>query len=257
MKKRPQKTSQFVILSAAKNLYLVSAHKCLEILRFAQNDTFWQRNFLPTFLLKSRDRRYCAYSICGACVDARVSPGRGRLLDRGKAGPCEKYALAYSTILGNQPNLDRYLYIDGFAGAGVHLSKRTGEYIPGSPLNALNVNPPFSEYHFIDLDGGRADLLRQLSSDRNNVWVYEADCNQVLIDEVFPRARWEDYRRALCLLDPYGLHLEWKVIHAAGQMKSIEIFLNFPIMDINMNVLKKDPSKIDTPRGRWPRLSID
>ena len=28
-------------------------------------------------------------------------------------------------------------------------------------------------------------------------------------------------------------------------MKSIEIFLNFPIMDMNMNVLKKDPGKVD------------
>jgi hypothetical protein len=28
-------------------------------------------------------------------------------------------------------------------------------------------------------------------------------------------------------------------------MKSIEIFLNFPVMDINMNVLKHDQSKVD------------
>src|SRR5687767_14819158 len=48
-------------------------------------------------------------------------------------------------------------------------------------------------------------------------------------------------RRAVCLLDPYSLQLDWTVIAKAGEMKSVEIFLNFPIMDINRNVLRKDP----------------
>jgi three-Cys-motif partner protein len=47
-------------------------------------------------------------------------------------------------------------------------------------------------------------------------------------------------------LDPYGLHLDWKVIHAAGKMQSVEIFLNFSIMDINRNVLRKDPGNVLT-----------
>jgi three-Cys-motif partner protein len=61
---------------------------------------------------------------------------------------------------------------------------------------------------------------------------------------VFPRAQFSDYKRALCLIDPYGLHLNWEVMLTAGRMKSIEIFLNFPIMDMNMNVLKRDPGKV-------------
>lgn len=61
---------------------------------------------------------------------------------------------------------------------------------------------------------------------------------------MFHRARYEDYRRALCLLDPYGLHLDWKVVQTAGQMRSIEIFLNFPVMDMNMNVLWHDREKV-------------
>jgi len=62
--------------------------------------------------------------------------------------------------------------------------------------------------------------------------------------DVFPRARFKDFRRALCLLDPYALNLKWEVIRAAGQEKSIEIFLNFMVMDMNMNVLKHDRSKV-------------
>lgn len=156
----------------------------------------------------------------------------------------QKYAKAYSTIINKKSNIRKHLYIDGFAGPGVHISKRTKEYVSGSPLNALNVKPPFKEFHFIDLDGGRAKTLRKLCLDNSNVNVYEGDCNNLLPNKIFPLAKYEDYRRALCLLDPYGLHLNWKVIHTAGQMKSIEIFLNFPVMDMNMNILWKNPDKV-------------
>jgi three-Cys-motif partner protein len=47
------------------------------------------------------------------------------------------------------------------------------------------------------------------------------------------------------LLDPYGLHLDWRVIEAAGRMRSIEILLNFPILDMNRNVLRRDVPKVD------------
>ncbi len=155
-----------------------------------------------------------------------------------------KYATAYSTVLTNQKGINSHVYIDAFAGAGTHISKRTGEYVAGSPLNALLVQPPFREFHFIDLDGNRAKLLREMSADRHDVTVYEGDCNTTLLEKVFPRVRYKDYKRALCLLDPYGLNLNWEVIRTAGQEQSIEIFLNFMVMDMNMNVLKHDRSKV-------------
>lgn len=157
------------------------------------------------------------------------------------------YARAYSQILSAQKNPSLYhIYIDGFAGRGLHLSKRTGEYVAGSPLNALNISPPFREFHFVDLDGSKVKQLRDVASERRDVYVHEKDCNEVLLKEVFPRVCYENYRRGLCLLDPYGLHLNWEVIHSAGQMKSLEIFLNFPVMDMNMNVLWHDRSRVDT-----------
>jgi len=157
-----------------------------------------------------------------------------------------KYAAAYSTIMNKQAGIRGYLYIDGFAGAGVHISKQTGKYILGSPLNAMNVAPPFKEFHFIDLDGSRAESLRKLAGERSDVFVYEGDCNTILLEKVFPRARYMDYRRALCLLDPYGLHLNWQVVQTAGQDRAIEIFLNFPVMDMNMNVLWRTPDKVQS-----------
>ena len=66
----------------------------------------------------------------------------------------------------------------------------------------------------------------------------------MLLHKVFTRAQYGDYHRALCLLDPYALNLDWEVVQTAGQMRSIEIFLNFMVMDINMNVLWKNPDNV-------------
>ncbi len=55
----------------------------------------------------------------------------------------KEYAATYSKILTAQRSpAFHHIYIDAFAGAGIHLARRTGEFIPGSPLNALNVYPP-------------------------------------------------------------------------------------------------------------------
>jgi three-Cys-motif partner protein len=157
-----------------------------------------------------------------------------------------EYAKAYSTILTAQENPRFYhVYIDAFAGAGVHLSKDSGEEIPGSPQIAVNTDPPFREYHFIDLNKLKVENLRKLFANRPNVTIYEGDCNTVMLEQVLPRVRYEDYKRGLCLLDPYGLHLNWEVIRQAGQMKTLDIFLNFPIADMNRNVFWRNPEGVD------------
>jgi len=158
-----------------------------------------------------------------------------------------EYAAAYSRVLSAQQSPPLYhLYIDAFAGSGIHVSRETGAWVPGSPLIALETTPPFREYHFIDLDGGKASLLRESAArERSNVWVYEGDANEVLLKDVFPRVRYEDYGRGLCLLDPYGLHYAWEVVSTAGKMRSIDLFLNFPIGAMNRTVLLRDPFGAD------------
>lgn len=156
-----------------------------------------------------------------------------------------EYAVAYSKILSAQEVIRRHVYIDACAGPGKHISKRTGEFVAGSPLNALLVKPPFREFHLVDLDGGKADELRKLVEDRRDVKVYEGDGNKVLLEKAFPRCRYEDFSRALCLIDPYSLNINWSVLETAGRMKTIEVFYNFMIMDANMNVLWKNPEKVD------------
>ncbi len=152
----------------------------------------------------------------------------------------QEYANAYAKILKNQRFIKHVAYIDGFAGAGEHISKESGELIAGSPTRALAIQPRFSHYHFVEMDAARAKRLHGLG-DQKDVTAYQGDCNEVMLREIFPKCRYEDYRRALCLLDPYALNPNWEVVETAGKMRSIEIFLNFMIMDANMNVLWRNP----------------
>ena len=151
----------------------------------------------------------------------------------------KKYAGAYCTILKAR-NLHP-IYIDGFAGAATHIRKRTGELVKGSPLNALEIQPPFEELHLIDIDQSKVEALKQQTTGMKHVHVYSGDANQILQNKVFPNIKYEDYRRALCILDPYGLHLHWSVIADAAKSGTIEIFLNFPTLDMNRNVLLWTP----------------
>jgi len=155
----------------------------------------------------------------------------------------QDYAKEYAKILKSQRFIKHVAYIDGFAGAGAHVSKESGEIIEGSPARALAIEPRFTHYHFVEMREDRVERLRKMDSDKS-VTVYQGDCNDVLLKDVFPQCRYEDYRRALCLLDPYKLNPNWEVVQTAGRMKSVEIFLNFMIMDANMNALKSNPDAV-------------
>lgn len=160
-----------------------------------------------------------------------------------------KYAKAYSTILSKQ-EMFTHLYIDAFAGPGLHRAKLSGRQVTGSPMNALEVKPPFAEYHFIDLDDERVSALEEIATDHDNVQTHHGDANRILVDDIFPHLGYGKYRKALCLLDPYGLHLNWEVVRAAAELTTVEIFINFPVHDINRNVLVRDPNKMEAKQIR-------
>jgi hypothetical protein len=75
-------------------------------------------------------------------------------------------------------------------------ARGSGDLVWGSPTNALALSPPFKEYHFIDLDQGNIERLRMLIQSRlsgpydpQSVYLYNADCNDILIENIFPRVR--------------------------------------------------------------------
>jgi three-Cys-motif partner protein len=152
------------------------------------------------------------------------------------------YAAPYSRIL--KSNGFHHGYIDAFSGPGLHVRKAGGEEVLGSPLVALGVEPPFDEYHFIDLDGEKVEFLRGQVGDRPDVTFYKADSNQVMLESVLPRFTYAKHTRALCVLDPYALTLNWPVVCAAGSSRAVEVFINFPIHHMNRNCKQKDISSI-------------
>ena len=90
----------------------------------------------------------------------------------------------------------------------------------------------------------RLRYLRSKFGNRSDVHIYTGDCNEILTKAILPTIQWERYKRALCLLDPYGLQLDWEVMLQAGQSRAVDMFLNFPVMDINRNAIWKNPEKI-------------
>ena len=101
----------------------------------------------------------------------------------------KKYAAAYSTILSARTTASfSHVYIDAFAGSGQHVSRATGEFVPGSPLNALAVEPQFREFYLIDIASEKIEYLRELIGARKDVFIYHGDCNEILLKDVFPQS---------------------------------------------------------------------
>ena len=159
----------------------------------------------------------------------------------------KKYGEAYTKAFARHPNLKKF-YIDGFSGAGVHLSKQSKQQVEGSPALALKVSPSFDHFFFVDMNPKKTRHLEKLCAGRSDVSIHTGDCNAYLTTQLLPTIQYGDYKRALCLLDPYGLHLDWGVMLQAGQSKAIDMFLNFPVMDMNMNAIWRSPDKA-TPSG--------
>lgn len=155
----------------------------------------------------------------------------------------KRYATEYSKILSARKGL-HHAYIDAFSGPGVHRKKISEDYVVGSPLNALSVKPPFEHHYFIDIDADKTSFLDAIVGQNEAVSIYNGDCNQVLISQILPRFVYQSYWRALCLLDPYSLQLHWKVVDYCAHLGTIDLFLNFPMHDINRNVVRIDPKDI-------------
>jgi three-Cys-motif partner protein len=181
----------------------------------------------------------------------------------------KEYAAAYTRILKEQSWCRAYAYIDAFAGPGTFVSREARERtIPGSPLNALNVDGKFTEYHFIDIERSRIDSLKDLVAGRpdvGSIHFYVGDANEVLVSKVLPQFRYNSFRRALCILDPYGVDIEWSTIESIAGARTMDLFINFPLMDINRNAALKTLEVSNPIEGRrftklwgdqsWKRLA--
>ena len=160
-----------------------------------------------------------------------------------KLGLLEKYLKAYARIMNSQKRkwLKAFHYIDAFAGSGQARVKDEERYIEGSPLRALQCDPPFDCYWFIELSPQRVEKLKSLQSQFPNrkVIIRRGDCNRILCEEVIPQITRKSKQRALIFLDPYGLQVEWTTVEALARAKTFDVFVNFPLMAVT-RILKRD-----------------
>jgi len=161
----------------------------------------------------------------------------------------KKYLSAYTDALKKQPF--RKIYIDAFAGTGSRIDSHSNakeqyslfpeltgensqELHDGSAKIALNTEPPFDEYNFIEIKEERCKkllALREMFPDKaDKIKVYHGDANKI-IQEIC-QGSWFG-RRAVLFLDPYGMQVEWSTIDAIASTKAIDLWVLSPLAAIN------------------------
>ena len=158
-----------------------------------------------------------------------------------------KYLNAYTKIMKDQKWCENgYHYIDAFAGTGKPMAKDEERYIDGSPIVALKIEYPFKSYTFIEKTDWRVERLKKLRDEFPNmdIQIRHGDCNTIIIDEIVPKIRFENFNRGIIFLDPFGVNIEWSTIESIAATEALEIFLNFPAMAINRTVLLNNPYKL-------------
>lgn len=158
-----------------------------------------------------------------------------------------KYLQAYTTALKKQSF--ELIYIDAFAGAGRALIEQQREdslfdnaeiesdasYRHGSPLQAIQNEPPFQRFIFIDRNKESMAALREQceatdAGKSGRISYITGDANAEL--RKLAKEDWRR-RRAVAFLDPYALHVSWDTIKAVADTKAIDMWLLFPAMAVN------------------------
>lgn len=181
-----------------------------------------------------------------------------------------KYLSAYTTIMNRYNFL--HAYIDAFAGTGYRTLRNaedpselllpelaepeTQSYLEGSARIALEIDPPFHRYIFIDNDPAHISQLELLKGEfphlSDRIEIKNGDANT----EILGFCRGKDWlkhdRRAVLFLDPYGMQVAWETITAIAKTQAIDLWYLFPL-GIGLNRLLRRDGNID----ETIRLKID
>lgn len=172
----------------------------------------------------------------------------------------KKYLQAYTKIFKNNPKARFYSisYVDAFAGTGSlrrpepsgfaeflpELRKNEQEFRKGSVRRALEVEPSFDEYVFIEKNRKKCEELKTIAADfpSRNVRIINEDANSALL-------AWcggfnAERQRAVVFLDPFGASVKWQVIAELGRTRAVDLWVLFPYSAVNrMLVRDRKPRK--------------
>ena len=137
------------------------------------------------------------------------------------------YLPAYTTALGKTFTL---YYIDAFAGTGECDITVAGKQlrVPGSASIAIDCKPPFHKMIFIEKAPSRVRALEKLSkaAKQREIAVVRDDAN-VAVPAHLAALRRSD--RAVVLLDPYGMTVDWTTLTKIAESKLADVWYLFPL----------------------------
>ena len=159
----------------------------------------------------------------------------------------------------------RAIYFDAFAGTGTvdrRKPKKTGltgffkfpdpPPIDGSARRALQIDPAFGRYVFVDHNDSHYWELRQVRDTfpdlEGHVSVIKGDANNRIVR--FCEATDWSTSRAVFFLDPYGMAVDWKTIEAIAETKAADVWYLFPV-SATLRLLQR---RNKPPRSRRLRL---
>jgi three-Cys-motif partner protein len=172
----------------------------------------------------------------------------------------KKYLSAYTKIMSKYSF--KFAFIDAFAGTGYRELENSGEeesflypalidediekYADGSARIALQVEPEFSKYIFIEKARSRFEKLKKLKIDfqskEDKIDLINEDANSYITTLCLKR-NWINHR-AVMFLDPFGMQVRWETIKAIAGTKAIDLWYLFPL-GVGVNrLLKKEINEI-------------
>jgi three-Cys-motif partner protein len=168
---------------------------------------------------------------------------------RDKLERVRKYLSAYTLIFDRNPKAQFLypIYVDAFAGTSYHslthsdftpelplpelIEPDNQAFLKGSTRIALEVEPPFKQYIFIEKDPQRVQELEGLKQEfphhAGKISVVPGDANAYLKNWC-AQTDWHT-RRAVVFLDPYGMQVEWSTIECIARTKAIDLWILFPL----------------------------
>jgi three-Cys-motif partner protein len=165
-----------------------------------------------------------------------------------------KYLRAYTTIFKKNLRARYYSisYVDAFAGTGTlqrpelnafaellpNLRENEEKYRKGSVRRALEVEPPFDKYLFIEKSATKCDELRAIAAEfaSRKIEIVNEDANNAILG--WCRSLDSKRERAVVFLDPFGASVKWKVIVALGQTRAVDLWVLFPYSAINRMLVR-------------------
>lgn len=183
-----------------------------------------------------------------------------------------RYLKSYMLVMKNQSF--KTGYIDAFAGTGYtrFREKETTsdvlfqgdmaepeaeQFRKGSARFALDVEPPFDSYIYIEKNLQRAQELEKLKAEypaqREHIQIYTDDANERLSKLCGPGKNWASHR-AVLFLDPYGMQVDWTTIERIASTQAIDLLLLFPLGMGVMRLLRNDAQITPQNADRLTRL---